>query len=543
MRQIYKKSGFSLVEIIIAVLILAFLTILVAVLLDPADFFPSARDTRRISDLQGIDSALSMYRQDVGAFFKTSSISQADPSNAVIGLVRQDCTGYSNCFTSLAAWQAAFGGINFGACAQGDLVCANKVAVARIEGAWSAADTTAVVINGWTTTSTNYIKIYTTQTARHNGKWNNSAYRLESGGTGGGNYWAVIGIKANYVKIDGLQIQLNICCGGTSQGITISDWVSTTNSEVMISNNIIRTLTASLGSYDYGIRMMSGHAVKVFNNIVYGFNNNTSYGIAILGNINNSDMNLYSYNNTVIDSYNGIYNYMFLPTVYAKNNIVQSSTHGYFSNSGNWGSGTGYNISNDDTAPGINSKNSATVSFADSANKDFHLAPIDASARGTGINLSADPNLSFSNDIDGFWRFNIWDIGADQLQDIFISLPDSSNICANSSLPIPPSGWSYRCSASSTLTKTNGTGWIPVDFTKIPGNAFSVLPIDPVNQVESGQYYTFVIDGKKWELTSILESDKNKGVDKIGGKDGGQNVNILEIGSNLTLTPSAVKNR
>jgi len=51
------------------------------------------------------------------------------------------------------------------------------------------------------------------------------------------------------------------------------------------------------------------------------------------------------------------------------------------------------------------------------------------------------------------------------------------------------------------------------------------------------------VGSKKWELTSILESDKNKGVDKIGGKDGGQNVNILEIGSNLTLTPGTVKNR
>ena len=71
----------------------------------------------------------------------------------------------------------------------------------------------------------------------------------------------------------------------------------------------------------------------------------------------------------------------------------------------------------------------------------------------------------------------------------------------------------------------------------------AVLPLDPVNSVTGGMYYTLVTDGKKWELTSVLESDKNKGVDKTGGKDGGLNDNLYELGTNLTLTPAAVLNR
>ena len=179
---------------------------------------------------------------------------------------------------------------------------------------------------------------------------------------------------------------------------------------------------------------------------------------------------------------------------------------------------------------------------------DFHLSPTDTIARGAGINLSADSNLAFSNDIDGLWRGSIWDIGADQAvpdyKTVFTSLPDNNSACcASYSLPSLPSDWTYGCVVSTGLQQVNSGGWIPLDFTNIAANAMSFLPIDPINSTSSGQYYTLVTDGKKWELTSILESEKNKGVDKIGGKDGGQNVNMLEIGSNLTLTPSNVKNR
>ena len=98
------------------------------------------------------------------------------------------------------------------------------------------------------------------------------------------------------------------------------------------------------------------------------------------------------------------------------NNITNYSDFFYPSSTNNLSGPTQTN------APGSNPQNAKTITFVDATNKDFHLAPTDTSARGAGTNLSADPNLAFNNDIDGFWRFNIWDIGADQLQDIFISL-------------------------------------------------------------------------------------------------------------------------
>ena len=55
-----------------------------------------------------------------------------------------------------------------------------------------------------------------------------------------------------------------------------------------------------------------------------------------------------------------------------------------------------------------------TFSFVDLAGGDFHLTSGDSGARDQGVDLSADPDLSFSDDIDGDTRGGTWDIGADE---------------------------------------------------------------------------------------------------------------------------------
>jgi hypothetical protein len=44
-----------------------------------------------------------------------------------VSIIRQDCSGYSNCYSSLAAWQEDYGGIDFGSHEQGDLVAADII--------------------------------------------------------------------------------------------------------------------------------------------------------------------------------------------------------------------------------------------------------------------------------------------------------------------------------------------------------------------------------------------------------------------------------
>ena len=113
-------------------------------------------------------------------FTTNNNIKEANAQTEVIGLVRESCSGYTNCFTSLSAWEAGYGGIDFTGCAQGDLVCADVIAIAQIDGAWNSPDTTAVAIDGWTTSAINYIRIYTTEEARHDGKWSDNAYRFKA---------------------------------------------------------------------------------------------------------------------------------------------------------------------------------------------------------------------------------------------------------------------------------------------------------------------------------------------------------------------------
>jgi len=131
---------------------------------------------------------------------------------------------------------------------------------------------------------------------------------------------------------------------------------------------------------------------------------------------------------------------------------------------------------------------------------------------------------------------------------VYVSIPDPAATSslgtncsgiglASSSLP---AGWSYHCAASSTYRNVNGTGWIPVDFTKVSsGSPLGNLPVDPTNTTSTNLYYTYVVQGDPWELTANVESTKYRlgGSHDVVSKDGGQYPDLYEVGSNLSLDP------
>ncbi|MEK7098156.1 MAG: hypothetical protein AAB906_04885, partial [Patescibacteria group bacterium] len=289
---------------------------------------------------------------------------KAQAATESVSIIRQDCAGYSSCYTSLSAWEAA---------QQKDLVASNEIATARIEGNWTNPDTTSVTIDGWTTGPSNYINIYTATDARHDGKWNTGKYRLEI--SAASDYVRGILIRENFVRIDGLQIHHINNDWNYGEGIFAdSNTYITAGANIYISNNIIRsTGTTSLNDTSNGIKTSATNGTYyIWNNIIYDFNltgTQKSYGLLAYG-------TNYIYNNTIINSaycirgVNG--------TFFAKNNIVQNcSTDGFL---GTFDVSSNYNVSSlASDAPGANSKNSTTVSFADSANKDFHLSSSDTS--------------------------------------------------------------------------------------------------------------------------------------------------------------------
>jgi len=117
---------------------------------------------------------------------------------------------------------------------------------------------------------------------------------------------------------------------------------------------------------------------------------------------------------------------------------------------------------------------------------------------------------------------------------VYISIPDSSSTCANLGLPSLPSGYTYQCSTTANYRKTDGTGWIPVNFNSLDiGSPISSLPIDPTNTTSTGLYFTYVTGGS-WELTSQFESSSYS---EQASTDGGIDPASFEFGTDLTLSP------
>ncbi len=123
---------------------------------------------------------------------------------------------------------------------------------------------------------------------------------------------------------------------------------------------------------------------------------------------------------------------------------------------------------------------------------------------------------------------------------IYVSLPDTDNqdpaecdeYTTGGLLPLPPATFSYVCKKIDDYRKINGNGWIPINFeTLAAGPPLSILPVDPVNTVANGLYFTYVRGGS-WKLTALFESQKKA---KVMASDGGPDVGIYEVGTNLNL--------
>ena len=144
-------------------------------------------------------------------------------------------------------------------------------------------------------------------------------------------------------------------------------------------------------------------------------------------------------------------------------------------------------------------------------------------------------DLKTLNNAIQYFQASLPDASLGSLNTVYVSIPDTSATCANLGLPSLPSGWSYKCSTPDNYRKVDGTGWIPINFKQLDiGAPISALPIDPINQTTTGNYYTYVVGGG-WEISAIFESQKY--LSEVSPNDGGDSDNAIEIGSNLTLAP------
>jgi len=104
---------------------------------------------------------------------------------------------------------------------------------------------------------------------------------------------------------------------------------------------------------------------------------------------------------------------------------------------------------------------------------------------------------------------------------VYISLPDPAAPaggydCKNSlGLPALPTGWTYRCVRPADLQKTDGSGWLPINFLGSNQSInLPILPLDPINSYDSAipsktYFYTYATNGTgKYELNAKTESIK-----------------------------------
>ncbi len=123
---------------------------------------------------------------------------------------------------------------------------------------------------------------------------------------------------------------------------------------------------------------------------------------------------------------------------------------------------------------------------------------------------------------------------------IYVSLPAANSDCSDLSLPTPPTNYTYVCSNATNYRKTDGNGWIPVNFNSLDtGSPISVLATDPTNAASTGLYYTYSTSGTSFELDATFESQTMRlsgDTDKTS-TDGGDNYSLFEIGTDLTLNP------
>lgn len=90
------KSGFTLIEILLAIGIIAVLATVVVVSLDPISRFRDARDARRLSDIQSILSAVHQYVIDNQGAFPAG----VDTTERQIGTASSSCDISGECSVS-----------------------------------------------------------------------------------------------------------------------------------------------------------------------------------------------------------------------------------------------------------------------------------------------------------------------------------------------------------------------------------------------------------------------------------------------------------
>ena len=124
---------------------------------------------------------------------------------------------------------------------------------------------------------------------------------------------------------------------------------------------------------------------------------------------------------------------------------------------------------------------------------------------------------------------------------IFISAPSDKESIPNTFV-VGTSTYIINAVNSKNSKNIDGSGWLPINFSSLKLQTINTLPVDPINSYNSKYFYSYVFHRgmKGFELNANLECNRYKkgGVEDKTSTEGGDDPDIYEVGSILTLLPS-----
>lgn len=298
-----------------------------------------------------------------------------------------------------SSWADAYNSLNAAEAAkQGDYVSDTDNYVYLCRSSGSTADNTAVIIDGSITNATYNIRVKSDDD--HQGKWNSSLYRLALANAN------IMTVQDSWTVIEGIQIELT--GQNANYQICLIAGAISSGTYVYIDSCIFKSSNSS----SYRERCVSlgpaaGRNVAFYNNVIWNVNDDPASVANSALHIDSGTINLH--NNTFSGGYNNVY--IVGGTVNAYNNIFKGAANAV--SFGSWNNAD-YNASDKGTTTGGgNDITSATFSFDDDANGDFHLADADSSGAKNGGTDDPGSGL-YSDDFEGDTRVSSWDIGADE---------------------------------------------------------------------------------------------------------------------------------
>jgi len=212
-----------------------------------------------------------------------------------------------------------------------------------------APDTSRASFSRWASSAETYLRIFTPhrptevgESQRHQGVWNDGAYRLEVGLSG--DYSHALQVEVDYVRVEGLQLRVTGTANIEAGGITVP-WGVGDENDIRFSNNLVAGAMSPGTATTAGIWIAddSSHTT-VWNNIVYDFQNESgqSGGIRIRG------ASACVSHNTVFDSQRG-FNSIVEGVLFLRNNVsLGNTTQDY---RGTFAAESHHNASSDGSGP------------------------------------------------------------------------------------------------------------------------------------------------------------------------------------------------